>query len=135
MADLIPVTFNEGEPLDVTKLNNLRLNITNTYATAASLQNATLDGKSIPVIDFGTVTVKTVANKASEGVNLPINPNFSGTPMFFVSIGGGSTKDAQITLGIRNANSTTSSPQVYAISTVGNLTITVNYIAIQKKSA
>ena len=43
MADLIPVTFNEGEPLDVTKLNNLRLNITNTYATAASLQNATLD--------------------------------------------------------------------------------------------
>ena len=131
MADLIPVTFNEGEPLDVTKLNNLRLNITNTYATASSLQNATLDGKSIPVIDCGTVIVKTIANKSSDPVILPINPNFSGTPMFFVSIGGGSTSGAQITLGIRNA---ATSPAVYAISTVGNLNITVNYLAIEKKS-
>ena len=130
MADLIPVTFNEGEPLDVTKLNNLRLNITNTYATASSLQNATLDGKSIPVIDSGTVQVKTKVGK-SDPVNLPINPNFSGTPMFIVSIGGGSTSGAQITLAIQNA---ASAPQVYAISNKADLNITVNYIAIEKKS-
>jgi hypothetical protein len=130
MADLIPVTFNEGEPLDVTKLNNLRLNITNTYATASSLQNATLDGKSIPVIDSGTVQIKTKVGK-SDPVNLPINPNFSGTPMFIVSIGGGSTSGAQITLAIQNA---TSAPQVYAISNKADLNIVVNYIAIEKKS-
>ena len=130
MADLIPVTFNEGEPLDVTKLNNLRLNITNTYATASSLQNATLDGKSIPVIDSGTVQVKTKVGK-SDPVNLPINPNFSGIPMFIVSIGGGSTSGAQITLAIQSAAST---PQVYAISNKADLNIVVNYIAIEKKS-
>jgi hypothetical protein len=130
MADLIPVTFNEGEPLDVTKLNNLRLNITNTYATASSLQNATLDGKSIPVIDSGTVQVKTKVGK-SDPVNLPINPNFSGTPMFIVSIGGGSTSGAQITLAIQNA---ASAPQVYAISNKADLAITVNYLAVEKKS-
>jgi hypothetical protein len=132
MADLIPVTFNEGEPLDVTKLNSLRLNITNTYATAAALQNATLDGKSIPVIDSGTVQIKTRVGK-SDPVNLPINPNFSGTPMFVISIGGGSIpKDAQITLGIQNG---ASAPQAYAISNKADLNITVNYIAIQKKSS
>ena len=131
MADLIPVTFNEGEPLDVTKLNNLRLNITNTYESVAGLQSATLDEKTVNVIDFGTVQLKTVANKASDAVILPINPSFTGTPMFFVSIGGGSTSGAQITLGVRNA---ASAPAVYAISTVGNLNITVNYLAIQKKS-
>jgi hypothetical protein len=131
MADLIPVTFNEGEPLDVTKLNNLRLNITETYATASALQNATLDGKSIPVIDSGTVIVKTKVGK-SDPVNLPINPNFSGTPMFVISIGGGSIpKDAQITLGIQNG---TSAPQAYAISNKADLNITVNYIAVEKKS-
>jgi hypothetical protein len=130
MASLIPVTFNEGEPLDVTKLNNLRLNITETYATAAALQNATLDGKSIPVIDSGTVQVKTKVGK-SDPVNLPINPNFSGTPMFIVSIGGGSTSGAQITLAIQNA---ASAPQVYAISNKADLNIVVNYIAIEKKS-
>ena len=131
MADLIPVTFNEGEPLDVTKLNNLRLNITNTYATAAALQNATLDSKSIPVIDSGTVQIKTKVGK-SDPENLPINPNFSKTPMFVISIGGGSIpKDAQITLGIQNGAST---PQAYAISNKADLNIVVNYIAIEKKS-
>ena len=134
MADLIPVTFNEGEPLDVTKLNNLRLNITETYATAAALQNATLDGKSIPLIDSGTIQITTKLGK-TDGVNLPISPSFSGTPMFILSIGGGSIpKDAQITLGIQNGTSTTRSPQAYAISNKADLNITVNYIAIQKKS-
>jgi hypothetical protein len=130
MADLIPVTFNEGEPLDVTKLNNLRLNITNTYTTAASLQNATLDGKSIPVIDSGTVQLKTKIGR-SDPVNLPINPNFSGIPMFVVSIGGGSTSGAQITLAIQDG---ASAPKVYAISNKADLNIVINYIAIEKKS-
>ena len=93
MADLIPVTFNEGEPLDVTKLNNLRLNITNTYESVAGLQSATLDEKTVNVIDFGTVQLKTVANKASDAVILPINllvtPQWSWSTtdmfMFFTS--------------------------------------------------
>lgn len=135
MASLIPVTFNEGEPLDVTKLNNLRLNITETYATAAALQNATLDGKSIPVIDSGTVQLTTKLGK-SDPVNLPINPSFQGTPMFIVSIGGGTLKSgnvtAQVTLAVQKADSGT--PAVYANSTVAGLNIIVNYIAIQKKS-
>ena len=131
MADLIPVTFNEGEPLDVTKLNNLRLNITNTYETAASLQSATLDGKTIPMIDFGTVDVITKVG-ASSPVNLPINPNFSGTPTFIVSIGGGSIGAA--TVIPRIIGQAGSTPQVIVNSSKDVGTVKVNYIAIQNKT-
>ena len=74
MADLIPVTFNEGEPLDVSKLNNLRLNQVTTYQIASSLQNSTIDGKTVPMIDYGSVNV-TISKVGSNGpVALPINP-------------------------------------------------------------
>lgn len=131
MADLIPVTFNEGEPLDVTKLNNLRLNITNTYETAASLQSATLDGRTIPMIDFGTVDVITKVG-ASSPVNLPINPNFSGTPTFIVSIGGGSVGSAMAVPRVIGQGGST--PQVIVNSTKDVGTVKVNFIAIQNKT-
>jgi hypothetical protein len=133
MADLIPVTFNEGEPLDVTKLNNLRLNITNTYETAASLQNATLDGKTVPMIDFGSVDV--VVNKVGSNgpVNLPINSNFSGTPLFIVSIGGGEIGSAIVSARVIGQSGST--PQVLVQSSAAlNKTIKVNFIAIQNKT-
>ena len=131
MAELIAVTFNEGEPLDVTKLNNLRLNITNTYESVAGLQNATLDGKTVPMIDFGTVDVITKVGSSSP-VNLPINPNFTGTPTFIVSIGGGSVGSAiAIPRVIGQAGST---PQVIVNSTKDVGTVKVNYIAIQNKT-
>jgi hypothetical protein len=93
MADLIPVTFNEGEPLDVSKLNNLRLNQVTTYQIASSLQNSTIDGKTVPMIDYGSVNVVTKLG-SSAAVSLPINPNFTGTPTIIVSIGGGSVGSA-----------------------------------------
>ena len=130
MADLIPVTFNEGEPLDVSKLNNLRLNQVTTYQIASSLQNSTIDGKTVPMIDFGSVNVVTKLG-SSAAVSLPINPNFTGTPTFIVSIGGGSVGSA---IAIpRVINQSGSNPQVIVNSTKDVGTIQVNYIAIQNK--
>ena len=133
MADLIPVTFNEGEPLDVNKLNNLRLNQVKTYEIASSLQNSTIDGKTVPMIDYGSVTV-TVNRIGSNGpVSLPVNANFVGTPTFILSIGGGSVGDAIVSPRIVNGTST--APQVYVQSNVAlNKPIQVNYIAVQNKS-
>jgi hypothetical protein len=131
MADLIAVTFNEGEPLDVTKLNNLRLNITNTYESVAGLQSATLDEKTVNVIDFGTVDVITKVGSSSP-VNLPINPNFTGTPTFIVSIGGGSIKDAIVIPRVIGQSGST--PQVIVNSTKDVGTVKINYIAIQNKT-
>lgn len=130
MADLIPVTFNEGEPLDVSKLNNLRLNQVTTYQIASSLQNSTIDGKTVPMIDFGSVNVVTKLG-SSAAVSLPINPNFTGTPTFIVSIGGGSVGSA---IAIpRVINQSSSNPQVIVNSTKDVGTVQVNYIAIQNK--
>ena len=130
MADLIPVTFNEGEPLDVNKLNNLRLNQVTTYQIASSLQNSTIDGKTVPMIDFGSVNVVTKLG-SSAAVSLPINPNFTGTPTFIVSIGGGSVGSA---IAIpRVINQSSSNPQVIVNSTKDVGTVQVNYIAIQNK--
>lgn len=51
----IPVVFNDGEPLDPTKLNNLMANITNVYASQSSLNNSTVDGTPIgvPIVWIG----------------------------------------------------------------------------------
>lgn len=50
--EFIPVVFNDGEPLDPTKLNNLVKNVNNVYQSAA-LANSTLGGSTVlqtPVI-------------------------------------------------------------------------------------
>jgi hypothetical protein len=132
MADLIPVTFNEGEPLDVSKLNNLRLNQVTTYQIASSLQNSTIDGKTVPMIDYGSVNV-TISKVGSNGpVALPINANFVGTPTFIVSIGGGEIGSAMVSPRVVSA---TKDPGVIVQSSAAlNKTIQVNYIAVQNKS-
>ena len=50
--EFIPVVFNDGEPLDPTKLNNLVKNINNVYQSAAiSLSNSTQGSTpQVPVI-------------------------------------------------------------------------------------
>ena len=76
MAQLTPVTFNEGEPLDVNKLNNLVTNVTNTYTTASQLQNSTTTGTQTITFDAGTVVVTTQAKTTFGSTTLPINPKF-----------------------------------------------------------
>ena len=132
MADLIPVTFNEGEPLDVNKLNNLRLNQVTTYQIASSLQNSTIDGKTVPMIDFDTVNVTVSKIGANGPVPLPINANFVGIPTFIVSIGGGEIGSAIVSARVVSASTT---PGVVVQSSAAlNKTIQVNYIAIQNKT-
>ncbi len=132
MAELIPVTFNEGEPLDVNKLNNIRLNQVTTYQMASSLQNATIDGKTVPIIDFGSVSVAVSKIGSNGPVVLPINANFVGIPTFIVSIGGGEIGSAIVSPRLVSA---TTAPAVMVQSSVAlNKNIQVNYIAIQNKS-
>jgi len=125
------VVFNEGEPLDPNKLNQLQLNLSDVYKTSSSLYNATLNDQgapTIPVITSGQFNLTT--SIPPESVLLPISPSFKSIPRFFCTIGGGSLGGAQITLAIKNA---TSAPALYAISTKAGLTITINWLAIENK--
>lgn len=126
------VVFNEGEPLDPNKLNQLQLNLSDVYKTSSSLYNATLNDQgapTIPVITSGQFNITTSLG-VSESVLLPVSPSFKSIPRFFCTIGGGSLGGAQITLAIKNA---TSAPALYTIATKAGLTITINWLAIENK--
>jgi hypothetical protein len=71
--EFIPVVFNDGEPLDPTKLNNLVKNINNVYQTAAiSLSNSTTGtNPQVPVIF--TFRHKFENVKAGTPQNIPFN--------------------------------------------------------------
>ena len=78
------VVFNEGEPLDPNKLNQLQLNLSDVYKTSSSLYNATLNDQgtpTIPVITSGQFNMTTSLG-VSEAVLLPISPSFKSIPRF-----------------------------------------------------
>lgn len=124
-----PVVFNEGEPLDPNKLNQLQTNFTEVNKNSLANATKTEDGSlKIPLIDAGTVSLTTVVGKTN-AVVLPKNSAFKGIPTYFCTIGGGSTDSNQwITLGIQNAST---NPAVYAISNVAGKALTINYLAIE----
>ena len=47
--EFIPVVFNDGEPLDPTKLNNLVKNVNNVYQSAALANSTNSDGTKLQV--------------------------------------------------------------------------------------
>lgn len=136
MADLIPVTFNEGEPLDPKKLNDLRLNITNTYQTAAALQNATASGNQTILMDAGTLTIACTQGTISTGA-LAINSKFgTSIPNFLVSIGSEIYAGDVVSVGVKGNN--TQTPQAVinysASATKGQKrNFVVNWIAFSLK--
>lgn len=73
--EFIPVVFNDGEPLDPTKLNNLVKNINNIYQTSAiSLSNSTMgDGTTPQVPIIFTFRHKFENVKAGTPQSFPFN--------------------------------------------------------------
>lgn len=134
MATLKQPIFNDGEPLDASKLNDLKDGLTKTYQIAQGLQNTLEDGTTtVPVISAGYVTIAALTSADggySSIVDLPVDAKFNGeNPIYTVSIAGGSiAKNRQVTLRIINGK------QVQYISNgpVGELKI--SYIAFKEKA-
>jgi len=129
MADLIPVTFNEGEPLDPKKLNDLRLNITNTYQTAAALQNATSSGNQTLLMDAGTLpAVKIGTANTQVPVPLPVHAKFGGSiPFYIVSIGSEVYSGDIVSIGVKDQQ--TAKPIAVITANKAGRSYVVNYIA------
>jgi hypothetical protein len=136
MADLIPVTFNEGEPLDPKKLNDLRLNITNTYQAAAAFQSSTASGTQTLLMDAGTITVACTQGTISTAA-LQIDAKFkTSIPYFLVSIGSEIYTGDVVSVGVKGNN--TQTPQAvinYSASTTKGQkrNFVVNWIAFIKQ--
>ena len=134
MATLKQPIFNDGEPLDASKLNDLKDGLTKTYQIAQGLQNTLEDGTTtIPIISGGSIPIPAVTAAAggpSAIVDLPVDAKFNGeTPIYTISIGGGSISPGrQITLRIINGKQV----QYFSNGPVGELKI--NYIAFKEKA-
>ena len=137
MATLKQPIFNDGEPLDASKLNDLKDGLTKTYQIAQGLQNTLEDGTTtVPVISAGFVTIPALTaadGGPSQVVDLPLDAKFNGElPIYTVCIGGGSfgsnSSKRQITLRIINNKQV----QYFSNGPVGELRI--NYIAFKEKA-
>lgn len=135
MPDLIPVVFNEGEPLDPNKLNDLRSNITNTYQVSAGLQNAFANQSKTILLDVGVTESKTFTSRASGSAfqilqyDLPINSKFgNNVPTYVVSLKGTIAKEDSVGVSyIDNGGK----PIAYVTRTAGTqaLNLAVTYVA------
>lgn len=134
MATLKQPIFNDGEPLDASKLNDLKDGLTKTYQIAQGLQNTLEDGTTtVPVISAGYVTIPALtapAGGTSTRVDLPVDAKFNGeTPIYTISIAGGSmTGRPQVTLRIVGGKQV----EYFSNGPVGELKI--SYIAFKEKA-
>ena len=74
------IIFNEGEPLDPNKLNQLQTNLAEIYKTSNSLYNATVNDQgsaSVPLVYFGKVTTGSLTANRAVTVTLPFPSTFN----------------------------------------------------------
>ena len=96
--EFIPVVFNDGEPLDPTKLNNLVKNINNVYQTAAiSLSNSTTGtNPQVPVIfTYRHVFRDVAAGQKAQSHSFNFNGKFTSNEL--------QGKKVYVTTGVTNA--------------------------------
>jgi hypothetical protein len=99
------IVFNEGEPLDPNKLNQLQTNLADIYKTSSSLVNATLNDQgssSVPIVfsNQRTWTSKLNANQkyTSSPAALPSSFNFNSPIYVTASVAQALPANTQITV-------------------------------------
>jgi hypothetical protein len=139
--EFIPVVFNDGEPLDPTKLNNLVRNINNVYQSAAiSLSNSTTGtNPQVPVIFtyrhvFQDVTAGAPAQKHSFNFNSKFTNDELNANKVYVTTGVTNAVGDKDNINIAISNVKSGAPTIWC-SMVGDKTrnVSVDIIAICMK--
>jgi len=141
--EFIPVTFNDGEPLDPTKLNKLVQNINNIYqSNALSLSNAgSADGTTlqVPVIFTYRYTFQNVKAGASAQTHT-FNFNNKFTPAdlnankVFVTTGITNAVGDNDNVNVAISDVKTGAPKIFCSMTgTGTRNVSVDVIAICMK--
>jgi hypothetical protein len=138
--EFIPVVFNDGEPLDPTKLNNLVKNINNVYQSSAiSLSNSTLsDGTKLqtPVVFTYRHTFQNVsAGKSAQTHSFNFNSRFTDDELkankVFVTTGITNAIGDNDNVNIAIGDVKTGNPKIFCSMTgTGSRNISVDVIAI-----
>jgi len=101
------VTFNEGEPLDIDKLNSISSNISNTWSATNAVFNTTTGGQEkpyVPVIEFGQEEFLNVSPGQLYSKELNFNNAFAGldVPRCVASPRMGISAGQQVTVSVIN---------------------------------
>lgn len=133
-----PVVFNEGAPLDPSKLMELQTNIVSMNEQIAGLQNSTQAETYVTLTDFGSVTnILVTKDKLSDPIPLTTNANLEsyGNVTFVVSVASIVAADENITATVRTSNGG-QNPTLYVRSNKDHSVtpIKINWIAAVKKT-
>jgi len=140
--EFIPVTFNDGEPLDPTKLNKLVQNINNVYQSSAiSLSNSTMGGGNlqVPIIFTYRYTFQNVvAGKAAQTHSFNFNGKFTNSELtagkVFVTTGITNAIGDSDNVNIAVGDVKTGVPKIYCSMTgTGTRNVSVDVIAVCMK--
>lgn len=128
-----PVTFNEGAPLDPKALNDLQTNATIAYTQSNNLVNSSNGSQYTTIMDCGIVQIKTTTPGVAVSADVDMSA-FSDPSLVRITAnvasGFAPAKNETVSIMIQKD----SKPKIWLTSTV-NHTYTVNWIAVQKKSA
>ena len=133
-----PITFNEGEPLDPSKLMQLQTNISSMQEQVSGLQSSTQAETYVTLVDFGQVgDIKIPKDTLSQGISLTTNNNLEsyGNVKFVVSVASVVEKDENITATVRTSGGG-QNPTLYVRSNKDHSVtpIKINWIAAVKKT-
>lgn len=132
-----PVTFTPGEPLDVTKLNNLQSNIKAVKTVSDSaVQNATLDNgqivKKYLVSSCGTTTISDLeVNVFKRGKATYPGTGFSAKPILVTTVASEIASGEDIDIYVKEV--TANEAEIWVRSNKKKSRIDINWIAIQMK--
>jgi len=130
-----PITFNEGEPLDPNKLNDMQKNTNTSYQASNIVYNSTLNAQSnpiVPVIKSGQLTFGKMAAKEIKTVSLPSDLRIEGlpAPQVVATFRNKGEKDQVVTVSVHEIT-TNPSVTVYTSTAISNCL--VDWIAVTYK--
>ena len=130
-----PITFNEGEPLDPNKLNDMQKNTNTAYQASNIVYNSTLNAQSnpiVPVIKSGQLQLGKMAAKEIKTVALPSDLRIEGlpAPQVVATFRNKGEKDQVVTVSVHEIT-TNPSVTVYTSTAISNCL--VDWIAVTYK--
>lgn len=129
------VVFNDGEPVDIDKFNQMNANTVEVWKASTNLATALKNGKKgnavIPVVDGGYVSTPAWTPKSGGWVKtetLGFSVNFSGKPIVVATVAGKTTYP--VTLQVSES---AGSYSINAYSTGAQAAVLINWIAFEQK--
>lgn len=131
MADqYVPVTFNDGAPLDPQKLMELQSNVKTLFEETTKLKNSTGTANYTVATDCGRISLENIKANVSISTEPIAVTNFTDGAVV-VAIPGSNTKGAQITI-----NSSSVANGTFTLSVKSNLDLAklwINWHIAQRK--